>query len=46
MYNIIINLKDYKNKLYKDDKRLEILKNTYNKYMANLRPTNQNGSWS
>jgi hypothetical protein len=27
-------------------KRLERLKNTVNKYMADLRPTSQNGSWS
>jgi hypothetical protein len=27
-------------------KRLEKLKNTVNKYMADLRPTSQNGSWS
>jgi hypothetical protein len=27
-------------------KRLESLKNTFNKYMADLRPTSQNGSWS
>jgi hypothetical protein len=26
-------------------KRLERLKNTVNKYMADLRPTSQNGSW-
>jgi hypothetical protein len=48
MYNIIINLKNYKNKkkLYKDDKKLERLKNTVNKYMAYLRPTSQSGSRS
>jgi hypothetical protein len=27
-------------------KRLERLKNNVNKYMADLRPTSQNGSWS
>jgi hypothetical protein len=27
-------------------KRLERLKNAVNKYMADLRPTSQNGSWS
>jgi hypothetical protein len=27
-------------------KRLERLKNTVNKYMIDLRPTSQNGSWS
>jgi hypothetical protein len=27
-------------------KRLEMLRNTANKYMADLRPTNQNGGWS
>jgi hypothetical protein len=27
-------------------KRLERLKNTVNNYMADLRPTSQNGSWS
>jgi hypothetical protein len=27
-------------------KRLELLKNNVNKYMADLRPTSQNGSWS
>jgi hypothetical protein len=27
-------------------KRLERLKNTVNKYMADLRPTSQNGNWS
>jgi hypothetical protein len=27
-------------------KRLERLENTVNKYMADLRPTSQNGSWS
>jgi hypothetical protein len=32
--------------LYKDDKNIRTTKNTVNKYMADLRPTSQDGSWS
>jgi hypothetical protein len=49
MYNIIINLKDYKNKLnklYKDDKKIRKVKNALNKYKADLRATSENGSCS
>jgi hypothetical protein len=48
----IINLKDHKNKLklnkklYKDHNKIRNVKNIVNKYMADLRPTSQNGSWS
>jgi hypothetical protein len=33
-------------KCIKTIQMLERLKNTVNKYMADLRPTSQNGSWS